>query len=397
MSEIQNIDDNPALQRIADHEHALTWTMPNGEVVIRPGLILTVFFAQGYSAEGRQKIAAVFDYFTQRYGERLTGKMLSGANDGRYSALRKGGYEALRREATQLEACYALEWGLFSEKTQEVAPEYSIETLTSQDLTEERFGKRSYLKVCLPWRELSGDEGAHAFKELVLFVCNTLAVEHGYAGLSPVLPYDFDRYMSFEYPLSQQFAGLVIDSVAYGHGKELKNHSIKGVNWLTIVGNELLNKLGGPDKVQQQLHIPGVQVHPYSSGLIVQAGDYPSLGAEDEGLPPLYVAVNRVFKPIRIADPDQLHYHMPDRESFDKEATLRWYGRFDVDEPAAKREVLRALPGDQVPRSGKWYSPAINGGTPRYFNAGEHFPQTESTSWGAVIWYWRPEDQDAVQ
>lgn len=85
-----------------------------------------------------------------------------------------------------------------------------------------------------------------------------------------------------------------------------------------------------------------MQVHRYSNGLLVQAGYYPSLGAEDEGLPPLYVAVNRVFKPIRIADPDQLHYHMPDRESFDQEATLRWYARFDVDEPPVQHDVLRA-------------------------------------------------------
>ena len=385
-----------ALQRIADHEHALTWTMPNGDVVIRLGLILTVFFSKGYSAEGRQRIAACFEHFLQLYGEHVKGEQFSGATSGKYVKLR-GNVPASAARASTLEPCYGLTWGLYSQPTQEVSPEFFIKTMTSQDLREERFGERSYLKFGVPWSALCGAEELQKFWNLANFVCNSLCVEHGYAGLSPVFPYDRSRYISFEKPLADQFSGLMIDGSAHLETNQLKNHSIKGVNWLTIVGNELLNKLGGPHKVQQQLHIPGVQVHPYDNGLIVQAGDYPSLGAEDEGLPPLYVAVNRVFKPIRIADPDQLHYHMPDRESFDKEATLRWYGRFDVDEPAAKREVLRALPGDQVPRSGKWYSPAINGGTPRYFNAGEHFPQTESTSWGAVIWYWRPEDQDAVQ
>ena len=396
MSKNQNIDSNPALRRIADHEHALTWTMPNGDVVIRLGLTLTVFFAKGYSAEGRQRIAACFKQFFQLYGEHVKGEQFSGATSGKYAKFR-GNVPASAARASTLEPCYALAWGMYSESTQGIAPEFFIKTMTSQDLKEDRFGKRSYLKIALPWRVLATTEGTSEFKNLVDFVCSELHVEHGYAGLSPVLPYDFDPYLSFEYPLAQQFSGLLVDTMAFAHTGELKNHSIKGVNWLTIVGNDLLNKLGGPHKVQQQLHIPGVQVHPYDNGLIVQAGDYPSLGAEDEGLPPLYVAVNRVFKPIRIADPDQLHYHMPDRESFDKEATLRWYARFDVDEPPTQRDVLRARPGDPVPRSGVWHTPGINNGTSRHFQAGEHFPTTDDTAWGSVIWYWRPEDQDAAQ
>ena len=115
----------------------------------------------------------------------------------------------------------------------------------------------------------------------------------------------------------------------------------------------------------------------------------------EDGLPPLYVAVNRVLKPLRIPAPDSLHHHMPDRESFDKERTAKWYARFDVPATDAIPEPehrARGLPGEEVPETGLWWTPALEGsGVERHFAKGERFPAIEYTSYGAVIWYLRPE------
>ncbi|WP_081333593.1 pentapeptide repeat-containing protein [Burkholderia territorii] len=56
---------------------------------------------------------------------------------------------------------------------------------------------------------------------------------------------------------------------------------------------------------------------------------------------------------------------------------------------------LKARPGDVVPQSGWWVSPALGGEQGRrYFHAGERFPDVKSTSWGLVIWSYNPTDQD---
>ena len=55
---------------------------------------------------------------------------------------------------------------------------------------------------------------------------------------------------------------------------------------------------------------------------------------------------------------------------------------------------LRALPNEVVPKSGLWWSPAIDGGQPRRFNQGERFPDIASTDYGAVVWYFDPEKQE---
>ncbi|PMS13652.1 hypothetical protein C0Z18_32335 [Trinickia dabaoshanensis] len=56
---------------------------------------------------------------------------------------------------------------------------------------------------------------------------------------------------------------------------------------------------------------------------------------------------------------------------------------------------LKGMPGDVVPKSGWWVSPALGGEQGRrYFKAGEMFPGIKSTDWGLVIWSHNPSDQD---
>ncbi|WP_230203439.1 type VI immunity family protein [Pseudomonas syringae] len=52
----------------------------------------------------------------------------------------------------------------------------------------------------------------------------------------------------------------------------------------------------------------------------------------EDGLPAAYVAVNKVVKPVRIPNPDQLHSYSPYGNCFEKDSTDRWYARFDQEE-----------------------------------------------------------------
>jgi hypothetical protein len=379
-----------ALKSLAHYEASLTGKKPNGQVVFRPGLILTVFFANGSTPTGKQAIFDLVERFFSLYGDKIRGKTYTGKSDEKYTRYRPGNLETYKKKILELGTSYAFELHFSSAETMYDPAEYYIKVMTSHSLREERFSDMSYLKIALPWRVLEDAEQLGRFHEFKHQICESLHVLHGYAGISPIMPYDFDNYVAFEYDLAKHFCGLEIDTHGFSGGRELKNKYIKGVNWITVVGDELAAKIGGREAIVQQLDLPGITITPYDGGLIIQAGDYPSLGAPDEGLPPLYVAVNRVLKPLRIPEPDSLHYHMPDRECFDTENTRRWYARFDLPEEEPERQRVRALPGQVVPHTGWWFTPAIKGTAGfRHFKAGETLPETRHTDYGEVIWYWR--------
>lgn len=46
-----------------------------------------------------------------------------------------------------------------------------------------------------------------------MWLCDTFAVESGYAGLSFVLPYAFELMFPYEFALAQRFSGVMVDSL----------------------------------------------------------------------------------------------------------------------------------------------------------------------------------------
>lgn len=53
---------------------------------------------------------------------------------------------------------------------------------------------------------------------------------------------------------------------------------------------------------------------------------------------------------------------------------------------------LKGMPGEVVPQSGWWVSPALGKHGRCYFKAGEKFPDIKSTDWGLVIWTYNSAD-----
>ncbi|RQR47935.1 pentapeptide repeat-containing protein [Burkholderia sp. Bp9126] len=77
--------------------------------------------------------------------------------------------------------------------------------------------------------------------------------------------------------------------------------------------------------------------------------------------------------------------------------TIEWcpieHGSSEPAGPVASSR-LTGRPGDVVPQSGWWVSPALGRDQGRrYFEAGEKFPDIKSTNWGLVIWSYSPADQ----
>lgn len=59
----------------------------------------------------------------------------------------------------------------------------------------------------------------------------------------------------------------------------------------------------------------------------------------------------------------------------------------EVQSPEVMPEKLRGLPGEVVPRSGVWWTPAFKNEQVRLFKQGERFPEQRQSDYGDVIWY----------
>lgn len=112
------------------------------------------------------------------------------------------------------------------------------------------YGVLSYVKIVLPWQLLATSEGEQQFKDWMHYLCETLDIDHGYAGLSLNLSYDYHPFQPYEFQMAQRYSGLMVDTAPYLDRTELRG-GIKGVNWLTLLGPRYIEKLGGMAALKQ--------------------------------------------------------------------------------------------------------------------------------------------------
>lgn len=371
-----------ALEKLTKQAPDLVFELPDNTPVVRLGLIATVYFKKGYLLKNKKRVMECFDRFKEEFGQHLKGQF-----EDRYKKLTDDSFKKTTQKILGTDSNEQYEWHISSAPTASESAEYSLSALNSFEVHGDQ--KRSYLKITLPWAFLLDADGATRYQNWLVYLCNQVKAEHGYGGLSSVLPYDFDSYMPMEFQLAQQFSGLEVDSMAHNFKRELLDH-IKGVNWYTILGKPFVERLGGEDLLRHAFSGRGdIEILSYDNGLIIRAGDLPQLGAENEQLPSAYVAVNRVVKPLRIPNPDQLHTYSPYGNCFEEDSTARWYARFDQ-EDVQSRTPGRLEAGQPCSMAGYWFSPAQSDSR-RYFNQGEILPSFSGSAWGDTLWYWSGE------
>ncbi len=164
------------------------------------------------------------------------------------------------------------------------------------------------------------------FPSYVLECARALAATHGYGGVGVVTAADRFLGVPFEpvvASLAERFPGIEIDYPA----KHLVwvRAGIKGVNWLTVVGDEWLAKVGGLEALRTALP-PAVVLHPYPGGCMIQAGEVPQTGDRNRRLDaPEYRRVAAALRAIRITTHSGVH----SGEGLDRPRFERWLRRFD--------------------------------------------------------------------
>ncbi|HEC50552.1 hypothetical protein LCGC14_0443290 [marine sediment metagenome] len=370
------------LEKLAQQAPGLEFELPDGTPVIRLGLVATLYFREGYTTAVKEKIVECFERFYEEFETHLNWQVAS-----RPQKLSRQQFERHRDAILCSEPNEQCEWHLSSARDAKEAGVYSLSVLGSYLAHGDK--KRSYIKITFPCSSRNTQEDFTCYHKWLLFLCAQLNVEHGYGGLSLAMPYDYDQYMPIEYQLAERFSGLEVDSMPHSFKRELLDY-VKGVNWYTVLGQTFVDRLGGEEIIRRSLAAaPNIEYFNYDNGLIIRAGEYPALGAQEDGLPRAYVAVNRVVKPVRIPNPDQLHSYSPYGDCFDEESTRQWYARFDQDESVA--QPTRIAGGKSCSHSGYWFTPAKQHSR-RYFQRGDILPVIEDSSWGGTFWYWADGD-----
>jgi len=139
-----------------------------------------------------------------------------------------------------------------------------------------------------------------------LAACTDLGPLHGLVGFGVVFnPFSYsDTDGLAAFPFTKRFPGLHngqdrtfrVQAGMAGEGAGLMS-----INWLTVLGEELLGKLGGPEALAD---LPeDCKVHSYRGGVIVQAGALPQTGDQNRALPlPSYSRVAEALSPVTFSN-----------------------------------------------------------------------------------------------
>ncbi|SFQ38717.1 type VI immunity family protein [Variovorax sp. 770b2] len=250
------------------------------------------------------------------------------------------------------------------------------------------------------------------FIALVKRCATRLKANQAYGGLGFLRTYNEESTTCrTEAQLAKVFSGTDID-IPHRLALQLANgwdglKGISGAHWLNFLDDDWVTRLGGLEHLRSQLPEDLFKVEACPGGVFIQAGAYPEPGHKDDGLPPRYVWLNRVLKPIRLP---AMQYHMGDTpgQLALPEDALSYFTRFDAasdalgseSNQAAKGSDLSVAPrhqtsaatgrvegGQPCPQSGWWFTPA-KVKSRRYFKAGELMPAIDGSDYGSTFWQW---------
>jgi hypothetical protein len=295
-------------------------------VLTRVGLVLTLYyyFEAGFSGEVRDRVGKCLDLFLDFCGPHLRWYLPPDADT--WQRIDSNSIRAFWQwlETGVPDYSWATSWR--SGRTPLEAGEFQFNVLAR----EEDLPTLSFLQVGLPlhWLETSGG----SFPQLALRFARTLQPYHGYGGFGFGEPSDItlrDAAQPEIYAMARRFPGIDVDRPV--HHLFYLAKGIKGVNWLTVLGNHWVAAMGGAERLRALLD-DRFLFHDYDGGLIVQAGPTPETGDINQRLwPDTYATLARVLRPIRIDQHGCFDNHGDHR--FTSETTLDWLARFDAGPP----------------------------------------------------------------
>ena len=302
-------------------EQKLTIIDDENRVVVRIALFCTLYFENGHITEVREQVADCIADYLNLCGNHVN--WVKNPKTFKWHRVDDSTFPAMRNWLLKLEPNDSYELNFHGDEDEYAASQFRVTALGAREWQKEL----SYFKVALPITWFADHQGN--FPTFALNFCRKLKPVSGYAGLGIIDSASgmlLNEYEPVVTRIAQQFPGLEVD-YPYFHILHL-NEGIKGVNWLTILGNRWLAELGGITAIKEKLSSEFV-FHAFPGGVVIQAGSRPQMGDRTKNcLPELYVQLNAVLKPVRI----KLHYafHHAGEGRFDLNTSEKWLSRFDI-------------------------------------------------------------------
>ncbi len=195
---------------------------------------------------------------------------------------------------------------------------------------EEQSDELSFVSATMPVCTDEGEVNSQQLLDATLRWCGIVRPVHGTAGFVLVFAPGMSQNTVHALQLMKRFPGFdVINSVDFVLRVKGTHNRTKGVNWLTVLGEELVSELGGLQRMRQALE-PSCAIHRYDGGIVIQAGEEPLLGdTRKNAIPEHYRLVSRYTEPVRFEGYGKNGlFRVP--ENMDQVAeTLQWLRRFD--------------------------------------------------------------------
>lgn len=351
----------------------LTVDSAKGVPLVRLGLMTTLYFKHGHTAETRIRLEACFNRFYETFRPFLKWQA--------YKHVRKlspSTFATCRRQVLESPAREPLVWSISSAASTEAATHrmFVVGAGESQNDTD-----HSCLKMILPWTLLEEREGAKTYEGWLKYLCDQVRSEHGYGGLACIMPDEDARYFPLEYRFAQEHTGLMVDAGPHMESLHLLDR-IKGVSWYTVLGSRFVKVLGGNDRLRRQLSAySDVVFQSYEAGLLVRNGLLPMLGEKGEAPSKSYLALHNALAAVRVRTTGCLHPYPIRGRGFTEQSTAQWYVRYE------EKDKPPVSAGQPCPHAGYWFSNA-KARSRRFFNVGEIMPAFEHIKAERTKWFW---------
>ena len=295
----------------------------DGRPALRVGFLATLFFTEPWTRPVREAVCDAAEEYIRQFRDHLR---WAESPTSHIHAIDSGKVPFPQEWMPQHEDGKAWQFGFHGGDSDEAASEFQVSGYGSDNVKK----GRGYIQFYLPLTWFV-EHTESTFPDLVQSFANRIHPLSGYAGIGVLESMDFDaRQASGDTvrKIAERFPGLEIED-CIGHAI-YAGKGIKGVNWLTLLGDRWVQEIGGLDYLRIRLG-DDFKLTPYNGGLVIQAGPKPQIGdVTTNRWPQHYVTLAKVLKPIQIKAPHPFHFGDPNGSArLDSAASKAWLFRFD--------------------------------------------------------------------
>ena len=209
-----------------------------GRPALRIGLLATMFFAEPWTRPVREAVTHAAETYLSAFRPFL--KWAQHPRTAHLHSIDKRKVPFPRDWLPQHEDGKSWYFGFHGGEADEATSEFQVSGCGSNNISK----RAGYFQIYLPLSWFADHPGT--FQQLVLSFATQVRPLSGYAGIGILEPLDIyarEKFQSTVKQIAERFPGLEMEN--FGCSSIHTDKGIKGVNWLTILGDPWVQTVGG--------------------------------------------------------------------------------------------------------------------------------------------------------